>query len=300
MSDRLLARLGDADLDRLRAALSPERRSRLDAVPPVPRAEMTLAYAVHEGPDDVVERLGLSRVMPPEEVHALGRGPEAAGGDYYAADLIADALEQAAAPLAGSERGLDFGCSSGRVVRVLAAAFPQSRWDGCDPIPGAIAWAREHLPGIGWEVSPLRPPLASADASYDVAFAWSVWSHFGARPARLWLDEMHRIIRPGGHLLLTSHGWHAIHEWRRRNVWDTRDLRAIADELYADGFSYREAFGPEGDGGVPQSDWGNAFMTLEWLAGSAGPGWSVRLFLPAALDDVQDITVLRREPGPSP
>jgi hypothetical protein len=46
---------------------------------------------------------------------------------------------------------------------------------------------------------------------------------------------------------------------------------------------------------VPQAGWGNAFMTLEWLAGAACPGWSVRLFGAGRVDDVQDLVVLRRE-----
>ena len=37
--------------------------------------------------------------------------------------------------------GLDFGCSSGRVVRVLATAYPNVSWHGCDPNRPAIEWA---------------------------------------------------------------------------------------------------------------------------------------------------------------
>ena len=56
---------------------------------------------------------------------------------------------RASAPTSADvERGLDFGCSSGRVVRALAAAWPEAEWHGCDPNADAIAWAREHLPGI--------------------------------------------------------------------------------------------------------------------------------------------------------
>ena len=42
--------------------------------------------------------------------------------------------------------GRNFGCSSGRVVRVLQAAFPQTRWYGCDPLESSINWAKRHLP----------------------------------------------------------------------------------------------------------------------------------------------------------
>ena len=52
-----------------------------------------------------------------------------------------------------SRRGLDFGCSSGRVVRALQAAYPQAEWHGVDPNEPAIAWAqrapaRDRLPRL--------------------------------------------------------------------------------------------------------------------------------------------------------
>ena len=96
--------------------------------------------------------------------------------------------------------GLDFGCSSGRVVRVLAAAFPELDWHGCDPIPDAIEWARANLPGIAFERSPEYPPLPYADGQFDFAFAISIWSHFAEGAALDWLREMHRVLRPGGRL----------------------------------------------------------------------------------------------------
>ena len=59
--------------------------------------------------------------MPPEDVHSMARGPLATGGSAYYADLVADGFESAGAPIEPGMARLDFGCSSGRAVRVLSA-----------------------------------------------------------------------------------------------------------------------------------------------------------------------------------
>ncbi len=72
----------------------------------------------------------------------MARGPLAAAGGLYEADMVFNAVRAAGADLAQAGEVLDFGCSSGRVLRVLAAAFPTVRWRGCDPNERAIEWAR--------------------------------------------------------------------------------------------------------------------------------------------------------------
>ena len=47
-------------------------------------------------------------------------------------------------------------------------------------------------------------------------FAISIWSHFAEDAALDWLTEMHRIIRPGGRLLITTHGEQTITHTPRR------------------------------------------------------------------------------------
>ena len=48
--------------------------------------------------------------------------------------------------------------------------------------------------------------MALDDGSLDAVFAISVWSRFGPRPAARWLAEMHRLVRPGGLLIITTQG----------------------------------------------------------------------------------------------
>jgi SAM-dependent methyltransferase len=190
---------------------------------------------------------------------------------------------------------LDFGCSSGRVVRVLAAAFPEVEWHGCDPQPKPIAWARENVPRIEFSVSPEQPPLQHDDGFFDAVFAISIWSHYGEHAARIWLDEMHRVVRPGGHVLLTFHGFTSIAYYVAHGGHTRRESVKLAADLYRDGFWFAQYWkDDQGDHGIRNPDWGMAFLTTEWLLNEVVPRWSVVGYGAGRAEGNQDLIVLQR------
>jgi SAM-dependent methyltransferase len=290
----LLARLDRGDRDAVVAALDAETRATWDAAPAWMRDHLTLIFGVHHQVQAVLDKTGLVTAVPPDDVHALGRGPLAAGGDFWTADLLGSAILDAGVQLADDDRVLDFGCSSGRHLRVLRAWRPGVRWIGCDPNEGAIAWAAASLDGIEFFVSPLEPPLELDPGSLDAVMAVSVWSHFGAGAALRWLEEMARLVRPGGVLVLTIQsagslayflqGGHVGHEYARR----------VGEGLLAGGHAWVEAFGPEGDWGVKHPEWGMGYMTLEWLAQRTLADWTLERFDPRRIDANQDLVAMRR------
>ncbi|HKO28984.1 MAG TPA: class I SAM-dependent methyltransferase, partial [Solirubrobacteraceae bacterium] len=174
-----------------RSARDPEL-SRMPPIgddPPV-RRWLTLNYGTWLAMPEVIERTGLKPDQPPPGVHAMARGPLAAAGGLGEADLVLAALRSAGTDLAQVGEALDFGCSSGRVVRALNAAFPEVRWHGCDPNPGAIDWASRHIDGVEFFVSPQEPPLAVEEGKLDLVYAISIWSHFGPELGLRWFEEM--------------------------------------------------------------------------------------------------------------
>jgi SAM-dependent methyltransferase len=294
VTDILLARLEVGIEDELLPRLERDARAMWEAATPADRRRLTLHFGVHHGLEQVLQRTGLTPAVPPQDVHAMARGPAAAGGSMYYADLVSDALREAGLDLAAAHGGLDFGCSSGRIVRVLAAAYPGIEWHGADPIPEAIQWARENLPDVAFELGPERPPLAYGEGQFDFAFAISIWSHFAEPAAVAWLEEMRRIIRPGGLLVLTTAGyWTLAHDFEL-GLRESEQLSEAADALYRRGFWFRDEFGEGGDYGVDNPDWGTAFMTPEWLLSRATPSWRLALFAPGRVEDAQDLFVLER------
>ena len=224
----------------------------------------------------------------------MARGSGAAGGSVYYGDLVSGALREAGLDLSQARRGLDFGCSSGRVVRVLAAAYPDIEWHGADPIAPAIDWAQGNLPGIAFEHGPERPPLPYDDGQFDFAFAISIWSHFAEPAGMAWLEEMRRIIRPGGLLAITTAGWQTVAHDFERGLRSGEQLSEVVAALYRDGFWFRDEFGESGDYGIVNPDWGTAFMTPDWLLARATPRWRLARFAPGRVEDAQDLFVLER------
>jgi SAM-dependent methyltransferase len=291
-TDRLYARLGPEAPAAVAERLEGEQAEAWAAAGPHERRALTLAFGVHQGLPEVLRPTGLSAAAPPDEIHAMGRGPLAAGGAYYYADLVAAAAAHAGAAPHDSTRGLDFGSSSGRVVRVLAAAWPAASWEGCDPNADAVAWGREHLPGIGFFQSPQAPPLPRADGVYELVFAISIWSHFAAEPALEWLAEMRRVLTPGGLFVLTTHGANSVaHAASRRPLWQLDDVMRT---LHRRGHWFTDEFGERGDWGVRDPGWGWAFFSPEWVLSHVRADWTVEGFWPGGAEGDQDLWVLRR------
>jgi SAM-dependent methyltransferase len=258
------------------------------------KRQVLLAFGAWLEAKCLFEKTGLSGTQPPEDVHAMARDPLSAAGGLYDADLILDALTSVGAAVADIRSALDFGCSSGRVTRVLAAAYPDIHWHGCDPNGPAIAWATENLPGIEFFINGDDPPLPLEDGSLDLAYAISIWSHFEPALGLRWFEEMRRLLRPGGHLVCTTHGLTSIAHYATHELRTVEQSEEIRDALYRSGHWYAPEFGEEGDWGVVNPDWGTAFLSPEWMLAKLCPAWRVLEFAPGRNQENQDVYVLQR------
>jgi len=107
-------------------------------------------------------------------------------------------------PLGDVGSVLDFGCGCGRVTRYFHDFAGEVA--GSDVSTQAIEWCRANLRFAPFEVNGLAPPLAFADDSFDLVYALSVFTHLTEDLQLAWRDELRRVLRPGGRLLLTTHG----------------------------------------------------------------------------------------------
>lgn len=104
---------------------------------------------------------------------------------------------------------LDFGCGIGRVIRHFHRVRGP-RFYGCDYNPELIAWCQAHLKFAQFAVNPLEGRLAYADGQFDLIYALSVFTHLTLPQQDFWMQELGRVLRPGGCLLLSTHGEHYL------------------------------------------------------------------------------------------
>ena len=165
-TERLFARLDDGGRRPRSSALEASERDYWDSVDDDHRASLALVFGVwHEVPS-VLEKTGLrpdSRRTTCTRWRAA-RSPAAARSTTPTCSPTRCAAS--ARRWTTSRRGLDFGCSSGRVVRALQAAYPEAEWHGVRPERATRSRGRASTcRGSTSRVSPQDPPLPYEDGA---------------------------------------------------------------------------------------------------------------------------------------
>ncbi len=123
-------------------------------------------------------------------------------------------VADAGCDLAGtSTEVLDFGCGCGRLLQCFARYTDRCRLTGADVDEQAIAWCRSAFDFAEFGVLPQASPSDFETARFDVIYAYSVFSHLPEASHRAWLEELHRIAKPGAVLVLTTMGRNCLRQY---------------------------------------------------------------------------------------
>ena len=99
---------------------------------------------------------------------------------------------------------LDFGCGWGRLTQVFLRDFEPDNIIAGDVSDEALdLFQKTELPCQLLKVASF-PPLSLPDNSIDFATAYSVFSHLSEEAHWAWIRELHRVLRPGGVLAVTT------------------------------------------------------------------------------------------------
>ena len=100
-------------------------------------------------------------------------------------------------------RVLDFGCGWGRLTRMLARDVAPGHLHGCDAVQGIVDACRSARVPAQIERNDFVPDSLPFEGGFDLAFAFSVFTHLSERAHLACLAALHRSLAPGGLLILT-------------------------------------------------------------------------------------------------
>lgn len=120
---------------------------------------------------------------------------------------IEDILQSNGESLFKYDSILDFGCGCGRLTIPLGFMVPPERIFGTDIDIKAIRWLSENYPSFqNLDVNRVKPPTKYTSGMFDFIFGVSVFTHLPEKMQNAWLEELSRILKPGGYGLFTTHG----------------------------------------------------------------------------------------------
>jgi SAM-dependent methyltransferase len=120
--------------------------------------------------------------------------------------FIEDCLKFKDVSLSDLKNVLDFGVGCGRVFRWWEPHAKTINVFGTDLNPDLVSWCQRHLTFGEFKTNGLLPPINFPDKYFDLIYLFSVFTHL-AKPSQLaWLEEFHRVLAPGGYLMVSTHG----------------------------------------------------------------------------------------------
>ena len=230
------------------------------------------AYEGRNGSPELDERLARLfstksiPVFPPANLRARVHGSEDLQVFQNAGRSIAYDIDRViyATPIAvpNGAKILDFGCGCGRIIPWLRLLYPDAVFYGTDIDQEAIRWCQMNLSfPANFSCNHVAPPLPFEDHFFDVIIAISVFTHLPEDMQFRWLEELRRVTKPDGSLLISVISAASLRDLPR---FDARGFCYI-DNCRTDGLPefYKSAFQ---SGDYIRNHWSKVFRVRKILS----------------------------------
>jgi 2-polyprenyl-3-methyl-5-hydroxy-6-metoxy-1,4-benzoquinol methylase len=101
---------------------------------------------------------------------------------------------------------LDWGCGPGRITRHLPPLLPHAGIYGTDYNEKYISWCSSNLQAIQFSLNHIDPPMNYTDSFFDAVIGLSIFTHLSEKNHFAWMEELYRILKPGGAVFITTQG----------------------------------------------------------------------------------------------
>ena len=204
--------------------------------------------------------------------------------------LMGDRRRAYGSPLTDHSHVLDFGCGWGRYARMFLRDVPADNIWCVDSWDLALRTCEQTgVPGRRVKIEQM-PPSPLPSATYDTAFAYSVFSHLSPKAHLAWQEEFARVVKPGALVFITTQArWFLDncrdfreHPEKQDGSWHVALANSFVD-YDAEAAAYERGeflYAPNGGGPdllpeyygeavVPRSyfeeNWGKSFEVLEFI-----------------------------------
>lgn len=138
---------------------------------------------------------------------------------------------------------LDFGCGVGRIMRHWRTT-KGPEWHGTDYNPALVNWCRSHLKFSEFRVNALSGELPYEPGSFDFIYAFSVFTHLSEPLQFFWINELSRVLKPGGYLWFTTHGENYVSSLTADELKQYRSGKLVIREDRQSGSNFCAVFHP--------------------------------------------------------
>lgn len=102
---------------------------------------------------------------------------------------------------------LDWGCGPARIIRHLPDILPETcSVFGTDYNKNSIEWNKKNIKNISFNLNSLEAKLPYQDSYFDIIYGISIFTHLSEELHYTWKNELTRVIRKEGILILSLQG----------------------------------------------------------------------------------------------
>lgn len=132
----------------------------------------------------------------------------------------------------------DMGCGCGRTAQALLRSGWQGTYTGADVVPELLGELARHCPEYTTLLH-FKPTIVADDASLDMVFHWSVFTHLFPGEAYLYTADAFRALKPGGKMVFS---FLELEDPAHSTIWEStvRQLQEGIPPIQLDTFLHRD------------------------------------------------------------
>ena len=187
------------------------------------------------------------------------------------------------------ENVLDFGCGCARVL-LWVNSQAKTKFYGVDINNKAIAWCGDNLNFVNFSINDQLPPLSFSDNFFDVIYSISVFTHLNEEEQFRWLNELKRILKTEGFLLISVHGFDNLRE--KKHI-----KRAKKNGILEKGFAFCKMKSPL-KRVILGSTTKLAYHTMPYVYENYSKFFKILKYVDRGINNDQDLIVLQKIESP--